>query len=193
MTPAESLLGGGLSRQREGLDRAEVSASELLEACLARIEARRELAAVVSVRAEAARVEADAASRRIAAGQALSAIDGIPVLLKDNIVQAGEPATCASRILESFVSPYDATVTERLKSAGAVIVGRTNMDEFAMGSSTENSIYGPCRNPWDPTRACGGAPGAAPRPSRPVSFPSLSAVIPGARSGSRPASAGSSA
>jgi aspartyl-tRNA(Asn)/glutamyl-tRNA(Gln) amidotransferase subunit A len=91
----------------------------------------------------------------------LSAIDGLPVLLKDNIVQAGEPATCASRILENFVSPYDSAVTERLRAGGAVIVGRTNMDEFAMGSSTENSIYGPSHNPWDERRACGGSSGGS--------------------------------
>jgi len=161
MGNAESLLGAGLFAQREALDRGEVSASDLLEACLVRIGRRAALNAVVSLRAEAARAEAEAARDRIAAGRPRSALDGIPVLLKDNIVQAGEPAGCASRILESFVSPYDAGVVERLQGAGAVLVGRANMDEFAMGSSTESSIHGPSRNPWDPERACGGSSGGS--------------------------------
>ncbi len=161
MGNAESLLGAGLFAQREALDRAQMSAADFLEACLARIERRAHLNAVVCLRAEAARAEAEAAQDRIAAGRRLSALDGIPVLLKDNIVQAGEPAGCASRILESFVSPYDAGVVERLQAAGAILVGRANMDEFAMGSSTESSIHGPSRNPWDPERACGGSSGGS--------------------------------
>lgn len=161
MGNAESLLGAGLFAQREALDRGDISAVDLLEACLARIERRAHLNAVVSLRAEAARAEAEAARDRIAAGRRRSALDGVPVLLKDNIVQAGEPAGCASRILESFVSPYDAGVVERLQGAGAILVGRANMDEFAMGSSTESSIHGPGRNPWDPERACGGSSGGS--------------------------------
>lgn len=161
MGNAESLLGAGLFAQREALDRGEISADDLLDACLARIERRAHLNAVVCLRAEAARAEAEAARDRIAAGRRRSALDGIPVLLKDNIVQAGEPAGCASRILESFVSPYDAGVVEHLQGAGAILVGRANMDEFAMGSSTESSIHGPSRNPWDPERACGGSSGGS--------------------------------
>ncbi|MHA7838197.1 MAG: amidase, partial [bacterium] len=161
MTAAVSLLGAGLARQREALDQGEISPSSLLEASLDRIGTHADLAAVVSLRAEAARGEAEAASRRLAAGAPLSPLDGIPVLLKDNIVQAGEPAGCASRMLESFVSPYDAGVTERLREAGAILVGRTNMDEFAMGSSTESSIVGPGRNPWNRDRACGGSSGGS--------------------------------
>jgi aspartyl-tRNA(Asn)/glutamyl-tRNA(Gln) amidotransferase subunit A len=95
------------------------------------------------------------------AGKLRSRLDGIPIVLKDNIVQRGEPSSCASDILEGFVSPYDSTVVERLRAAGAVIVGRANMDEFAMGSSTENSIYGPSHNPWDLERSCGGSSGGS--------------------------------
>jgi len=158
---ASDLLAGGLAAQREGLDRGDATASELVEASLARIEATSSLAVVISTRGDAARAEAEAASKRIAAGEARSPLDGLPVLLKDNIVQTDEPATCASRILEGYVSPFDATVVERLREAGAIVVGRTNMDEFAMGSSTETSVYGKAHNPWDPTRACGGSSGGS--------------------------------
>jgi aspartyl-tRNA(Asn)/glutamyl-tRNA(Gln) amidotransferase subunit A len=161
MGTAVSLLAGSLSDQRGGLDRGDVSASELVQASLDRMTDRASLGAIVSRRDDAALMEAESASRRIALGKSLSAIDGLPVLLKDNIVQAGEPATCASRILENYVSPYDAGVTERLRAAGAVIVGRTNMDEFAMGSSTENSIYGASHNPWGESRTCGGSSGGS--------------------------------
>ena len=161
MSQAETLLAGNLSEQREGLDRGDISASELIEASLARIAAHPQMAAVVSTRDASARAEAEAASKRIAERKPLSALDGVPILLKDNIVHAGEPATCASRILENYVSPFDAGVTEKLRAAGAVIVGRTNMDEFAMGSSTEHSIHGASHNPWDPTRACGGSSGGS--------------------------------
>jgi aspartyl-tRNA(Asn)/glutamyl-tRNA(Gln) amidotransferase subunit A len=114
---------------------------------------------MVGLRKEAALEEAAEADRRREAGEALSPLDGVPVVLKDNMVQQGEPTTCASRILEGFVAPYDSTVVERLRGAGAVILGRANMDEFAMGSSTEHTIYGVTRNPWEPTRTCGGSSG----------------------------------
>lgn len=161
MSLVEKLLAGTLGEQREGLDRRDISARELVAASFSRITARESLTAVVSRRDEAALASAEASDARIMRGEPLSKLDGIPILLKDNIVQAGEPATCASRILGNFVSPYDAFVTERLAAAGAIIVGRTNMDEFAMGSSTENSIYGPSHNPWDETRTCGGSSGGS--------------------------------
>ncbi|MFP6654945.1 MAG: Asp-tRNA(Asn)/Glu-tRNA(Gln) amidotransferase subunit GatA [Myxococcota bacterium] len=161
MTGAQSLLAGSLGEQREGLDRRDVRATELVAASLDRLTSHAGLGAVVSRQDEQAMSRAEASDKRIAAGEPLSPLDGIPVLLKDNIVQAGQPATCASRILDNYISPFDAAVTERLLAAGAVIVGRTNMDEFAMGSSTENSIYGPSHNPWDENRTCGGSSGGS--------------------------------
>jgi aspartyl-tRNA(Asn)/glutamyl-tRNA(Gln) amidotransferase subunit A len=131
-----------------------------VEQALARA-AELELHALLHLRPEAALDEARAADARRAAGEPRSALDGIPVALKDNISHAGEPCGCASRILEGYVAPYDATATARLREAGAVVVGRTNMDEFAMGSSTENSAHGPTRNPWDPERAPGGSSGGS--------------------------------
>jgi aspartyl-tRNA(Asn)/glutamyl-tRNA(Gln) amidotransferase subunit A len=161
MSAADSLLRAGLSEQRDALDRGDLQASELVAASLAAAEARSALNLLTSLRGEAAGTEAAAADRRIAEGKPRSSLDGIPVLVKDNIVQAGEPASCASRILEGYVSPYDAAVIEKLRAAGAIILGRTNMDEFAMGSSTEHSVHGASHNPWDPNRACGGSSGGS--------------------------------
>jgi aspartyl-tRNA(Asn)/glutamyl-tRNA(Gln) amidotransferase subunit A len=138
------------------------SARALVERSFARLDALDpQLHAFLFTRREAALAEADEADARRARGQARSALDGLPIALKDNIVQAGEPASCASRILAGYVSPFDATVVERLRAAGVVIVGRTNLDEFAMGSSTENSCAGPTRNPWDLERSPGGSSGGS--------------------------------
>ncbi len=150
---------GSLCELRAALDAGRVSARELVAASLARAEARADLNAVLALRPEPALAEAEAADARRARGAVRSPLDGVPVVLKDNIVQAGEPGACASRILDGWISPYDAHAVERLRAAGAVVIGRGNMDEFGMGSSNENSRYGAVRNPWDPERTAGGSSG----------------------------------
>lgn len=105
--------------------------------------------------------QAKAADDRAASGKSLGPLDGVPVALKDVIAVKGQPLTAGSKILENFVSPYDAHVTEKLRDAGAILYGRLNMDEFAMGSSTENSAYGVTANPWDTARVSGGSSGGS--------------------------------
>jgi aspartyl-tRNA(Asn)/glutamyl-tRNA(Gln) amidotransferase subunit A len=145
----------------------EVSSREVTQAHLDRIEAvDGAVHAFLHVSAERALEQADAVDRAIAAGidadgAPLSPLAGVPLALKDIVVQRGVPTTAGSRILEGWLPPYDATVTTRLLEAGVVILGKTNLDEFAMGSSTENSAYGPSRNPWDLTRIPGGSGGGS--------------------------------
>ncbi|MGA9358577.1 MAG: amidase, partial [Mycobacterium sp.] len=141
----------------------ELSSVELTRACLDQIEATDErYHAFLHVAADAALSAAAAVDKALAAGkQPASALAGVPLALKDVFTATDMPTTCGSKILEGWRSPYDATLTARLRAAGIPILGKTNMDEFAMGSSTENSAYGPTRNPWNVDRVPGGSGGGS--------------------------------
>lgn len=141
------------------LARREISAAELAEAHLERVASLDpEIGAYLAVTPDAAREQAADADRRIARGEA-GPLVGVPMQLKDNLSTKGVPTTCASRMLEEYAPPYDATAAVRLREAGAVLLGKGNMDEFAMGSSSETSAFKVVRNPWDASRAPGGSSG----------------------------------
>ncbi len=126
----------------QALASGELTASALLDDCLDRVTARNgEMNALIHVDAGGAQAAAAESDRRHANGASLGPLDGIPVILKDNIAVRGAPLTCGSRILDGYVSPYDATVAERLRDAGAVLLGKSNLDEFGMGSSNEYSAF----------------------------------------------------
>lgn len=139
-----------------------IKAREVVDHYLAQIDARDgEINAFNIVTADQARAQADAIDDAIAAGNSVGALAGVPVALKDNLCTRGVPTTCSSKILEGWKPPYDATVVSTLRDLGTISVGKTNLDEFAMGSSTENSAFGPTRNPLDTSRVPGGSSGGS--------------------------------
>ena len=140
----------------------ETSAVAQVERSIEAIGARNEeLNVFLHVDGEGALTMARAIDERIAAGDEVGPLAGVPIAIKDNMCQVGIPTTCSSKILQGWLPPYNATVIDRLVAAGAIPVGKTNLDEFAMGSSTENSAYGPTRNPLDPSRVPGGSSGGS--------------------------------
>lgn len=151
-----------LKQACEKLQNKEITSLELTEACLKVIDEKNpEINAFITILKKEAMVAAKASDERRKNGDVLSEIDGVPIAVKDNMCIKGIKTTAASKILENFMAPYDATVISRLKDAGAVIIGKTNMDEFAMGSSTENSAYGATKNPHDSERVPGGSSGGS--------------------------------
>jgi aspartyl-tRNA(Asn)/glutamyl-tRNA(Gln) amidotransferase subunit A len=155
-----TLAGLTIHALHDKLVSGEVSAMALTEAVLTRLAAVEErLHAYITVTPELARQQAAAADEAFARGEVRSPLQGIPLAIKDNICTQGVRTTCASRILANFTPPYDATVIQCLRSAGAVFVGKANMDEFGMGSSTETSYFGPTRNPWNLGYIPGGSSG----------------------------------
>jgi len=157
VTPADLSVAEAARKLAAG----ETTSLEITEAVLRRAaQTEAELHCYLTIDQQGALASAEDSDRRRRKG-AVSALSGIPIALKDNMCTDGIETTCSSQILAGYRPPYDATVVRRLRAAGAVIVGKTNLDEFAMGSSTENSAYGPTHNPWDPGRVPGGSSGGS--------------------------------
>ncbi|MCA9532533.1 MAG: Asp-tRNA(Asn)/Glu-tRNA(Gln) amidotransferase subunit GatA [Myxococcales bacterium] len=151
----------GVVDTAEAVRAGEQRAEDVVAQHVARAKARADLNALLHLDEERALSAARAVDERRARGEALGALAGVPVVLKDNLCLDGVPTTCASRILEGYRPPYNADCVERLIAEDAVIIAKANMDEFAMGSSNENSAFGPVKNPWDLTRAPGGSSGGS--------------------------------
>src|SRR5574340_1852539 len=150
-----------LAELSRDLKARKVSSAEVTSAYLARIQRfNPQINAFITVLQEQALAEARAADARIAKGDA-HLLTGVPIAHKDIFCTAGVKTSCGSKMLDNFVAPYDAHIVTRLKQAGSVLLGKTNMDEFAMGSSNETSFYGPVKNPWDATRVPGGSSGGS--------------------------------
>ncbi|MCH7898768.1 MAG: Asp-tRNA(Asn)/Glu-tRNA(Gln) amidotransferase subunit GatA, partial [Proteobacteria bacterium] len=150
-----------LTELKAGLDRGDFSSVELTQAMQARIAQHGEsLNAFITIMDDAALAAAQLADEKRAAGEG-GVLNGLPIVHKDIFCTRDVLTTCGSRMLENFISPYDASVVERLSDAGAVVLGKSNMDEFAMGSSNETSYFGPVKNPWDLDRSPGGSSGGS--------------------------------
>lgn len=157
-----SLTALGIAEIRHGLQAKRFSCTELVQAYLNEVAAKDvELGSFLHVDVDGAKTSAKAIDARLDTGQELPALGGVVVAVKDNIAVRGLPATAASKMLEGYIPPYDATVVTRLRQAGAVIMGKTNLDEFAMGASTEQSAYHPTKNPRDLSRVTGGSSGGS--------------------------------
>lgn len=153
--------GLSIKQLRERISSREVKAVEVCRAALDRIEQLSNLNAFITVTADSALAQAEQIDRAVESGEALPPLAGAIIAIKDNMVMRGVRTTAGSRILSNYKPPYTATAIERLEAAGAIIIGKTNCDEFAMGSSNENSAYGTVKNPWDTARVPGGSSGGS--------------------------------
>ncbi|TSC95577.1 MAG: aspartyl-tRNA(Asn)/glutamyl-tRNA (Gln) amidotransferase subunit A [Parcubacteria group bacterium Athens1014_10] len=151
-----------IKQAHQGLIDKKFSSLELTEDCLSEIKKRnKKINAFISIDSDLALEKAKEADKKIGQGVEIGVLEGIPLAIKDNILIEGIKTTAGSKILENYIAPYDATVIKKLKNAGAIFLGKTNMDEFAMGSSTENSYFGPTKNPRDLERVPGGSSGGS--------------------------------
>ena len=175
------------------LNAGATTSVEVVRGYLDRADRLGRLNVFVHLEPEAALAQARVIDGKRKTGERLGPLAGVPVAIKDVLCVEGEPTTCGSRMLKNFRPPYDATVIARLKASDAILFGKTNMDEFAMGSSTETSAYGPTLNPWDESRIPGGSSGGSAAAVAASLAPWRWAPTPAARSASPPPSAGSRA